>query len=82
MVRTYVPMGPTPIRREWWPRAHLSAIGAISPDGQRYCQSQSCALDSVEVVTCLEHLRREMSGRRLRIWDGAPIQRRHVMQEL
>jgi transposase len=81
VVRTYAPVGHTPLLREWWTRDHLSAISAISPEGKRYFQSQDRALDSVDVVAFLEHLLREVSGRMVIIWGGAPIHRSHVTQE-
>jgi transposase len=67
--------------RDWWPRAHLSAMAAISPVGTRYCRSQDHALASTAGGAFLEHLRREVSGRMVRIGEGAPIPRRHLMQE-
>src|SRR5919109_5063573 len=36
VVRTYAPVGQTPVLREWWTRDHLSAISAISPQGKLY----------------------------------------------
>ena len=81
MVRTYAPVGQTPILREWWTRDHLSAISAISPEGKLYFQSQNRALDSGDVVAFLEHLLREVSGRMVLIWNGAPIHRSHVIRE-
>jgi transposase len=81
VVRTYAPVGQTPILREWWTRDHLSAISAISPEGKLYFHCQDRALDSVDVVAFLEHLLREVSGRMVIIWDGAPIHRSHVTQE-
>jgi transposase len=80
-VRTYAPVGQTPILREWWTREHLSAISAISPEGKLYFHGQDRALDSGDVVAFLGHLLREVSGRRVIIWDGAPIHRSHVTQE-
>jgi transposase len=76
-VRTYAPVGQTPILREWCTRDHLSAISAISPEGKLYFHSQDCALDSSDVVAFLEHLLREVPGRLVIIWDGAPIHRSH-----
>jgi transposase len=38
-------------------------------------------MDSADVVAFLEHLLREVSGRMVLIWDGAPIHRSHVIQE-
>ncbi len=81
MVRTYAPVGQTPILREWYTRDHLSAIAAISPEGKLYFHSQGDAIDSVDVVAFLEHLLREVSGRMVIIWDGAPIHRSHVIKE-
>jgi transposase len=81
VARTYAPVGQTPLLREWCTRDHLSAISAISPEGQLYFQSQNCALDSSDVVAFLEHLLREVSGRMVLIWDGAPIHRSQVIKD-
>jgi transposase len=81
VVRTYAPVGQTPILRAWWTRDHLSAISAMSPEGKLYFQSQDRALDSADVVAFLEHLLREVSGWMVLMWDGAPIPRRHLIQE-
>lgn len=74
-------MGQTPILREWWTREHLSAISALSPEGKLYCLCQGHALNSDDVVAFLEHLLREVPGRMVIIWDGAPIHRSHVIKE-
>ena len=81
VVRTYAPVGQTPILREWCSRDPLSAISAISPEGKRYCHCQSHALDSGDVVAFLEHLLREVPGRMVLIWDGSPIHRSHTIKE-
>jgi transposase len=81
VVRTSAPVGQTPVLREWWTRDHLSAISAISPEGKLYVHGQDRALDAVDVVAFLEHLLREVSGRMVTIWGGAPIHRRHATQE-
>jgi transposase len=81
VVRTYAPVGQTPILREWCTRDHLSAISAISPEGKLYFHSQDRALDSSDVVAFLEHLRREVPGRLVILWDGAPIHRSHTIRE-
>jgi DDE superfamily endonuclease len=73
VVRTYAPVGHTPILREWWTRDHLSAIRAVSPEGQLYCSCQNCSLNSEDVVALLEHLRREVPGRMVIIGDGHPF---------
>jgi transposase len=81
VVRTYAPVGQTPILREWWTRDHLSAISAISPEGQLYFHSQDSAINSDDVVAFLEHLLREVPGQMVNIWDGAPIHRSHRIKE-
>jgi transposase len=81
VVRTYAPVGQTPILREWCTRDHLSAISAISPEGKLYFRSQDCALNSDDVVGFLEHLLREVPGRMVLIWDGSPIHRSHTIKE-
>ncbi len=80
-MRTYAPIGQTPILREWWTRDHLSAISAISPAGKVYFHSQDCAINSADVVAFLEHLLREVPGRIVVIWDGSPIHRSQTIQE-
>jgi transposase len=81
VVRTYAPVGQTPILRDWYTRDHLSAISAISPEGKLYFRSQDRAINSDDVVAFLEHLLREVPGRMIIIWDGAPIHRSHTIRE-
>ena len=81
VVRTYAPMGQTPVLREWCTRDHLSAISAISPEGKLYFHSQDRAIDAADVVMVLEPLRREVPGRMVLIWDGSPIHRSHTIKE-
>jgi transposase len=80
VVRTYAPVGQTPILRDWWTRDHLSAMSAISPEGKLYFRSQDRAINSDDVVAFLEHLLREVPGRLVLIWDGAPIHRSHTIR--
>jgi transposase len=80
-VRTYAPVGQTPILREWYTRDHLSAISAISPAGKLYFYSQDRAINSDDVIMFLEHLLREVPGRMVIIWDGAPIHRSRTIRE-
>jgi transposase len=81
VVRTYAPVGHTPILEEWWTREHLSAISAISPEGKLYFRCQEGALNSADVVAFLEHLLREVPGHMVVIWDGAPIHRSQVIKD-
>jgi transposase len=79
-VRTSAPMGHTPSLREWWPRAHLSALSARSPEAKRSCAGQDRPINAEEVAALLEPLLRASPGRMVMLWDGAPIHRRHVVQ--
>jgi transposase len=80
-VRTDAPVGQTPLVRDWWTRAHLSALSAISPEGKVYVRSQDRAINADDVVAFLEPLLREVPGRMGLIWDGAPIHRSHTIRE-
>jgi len=75
VVRTYAPVGETPIIRAPLSRDHLSAISGITPGGQLYLLLQERAIKSVDVVRFLKHLLRHMPGKLLLLWDGAPIHR-------
>jgi hypothetical protein len=81
VVRTDAPTGQTPILREWWTRDHLSAISAISPEGQRSFHCQDSAINSADVVAFLPPLRREVPDRMVIIWDGAPMHRSRVVHD-
>ena len=43
LVRTYAPVGQTPILRVPLTRDHLSAIGGITPQGRLFMQTQERA---------------------------------------
>jgi transposase len=81
VARTYAPIGQIPILREWCTHDHLSAISAISPEGKLYFHSQDHPINSHDVVRFLEHLLREVAGRMVLIWDGAPIHRGQAIKD-
>jgi transposase len=64
----------------WWTHAHLSAISAVSPKGQRYFHCQDRSINSTDVVAFLAHLLREVPGRLVILWDGAPSYRSQLIQ--
>jgi hypothetical protein len=80
VVRTDAPVGQTPSLRAWWTRAHLSAISAMSLEGTRSFHAQDRAINSADVVAFRQHVLREVSGRMIIIWDGAPMPRSQVIQ--
>src|SRR5690349_24534410 len=62
-------------------RDHLSAIGAVTMQGRLLLAVQDPALRGQHVVRFLRHLLRQIPGRLLVIWDGAPIHRNQGVQE-
>ncbi len=81
VVRTYAPVGKTPVLHEHLSRDHLSAISAISLEGKLYMHEQDKALRGPDVVKFLRHLLRQIAGKLLVIWDGSPIHRRKAVKE-
>lgn len=74
-VRTYALAGQTPVLKVPLTRDHLSTIGGITPQGRIFMQSQDHSYKSPDVVRFLQLLLREIPGKLLVIWDGAPIHR-------
>jgi hypothetical protein len=75
VVRTYAPVGKTPILKENLTRDHLSAMSAITLEGKLYMIEQERAFKGEDVVRFLKHLLRQIPGKLLLIWDGSPIHR-------
>ena len=82
LVRTYAPVGQTPILRVPLTRDHLSAIGGITPEGRIFMQMQEHAYRAQDVVGFLRLLLRKIPGKLLVIWDGAPIHRAKVRKRI
>lgn len=80
-MRTYAPIGQTPILRAPLSYDHLSSISAITPEGRLLMQVQDHAYTSTEVVRFLRHLLRHIAGKLLIIWDGAPIHRSQTIKD-
>ena len=76
VVATWAPRGQTPVLTAPLSKQHLSAIGAITPDGRILCRVvEDRALTGVDVVRFLRHLLQHIPGQLLVIWDGASIHR-------
>lgn len=80
-VRTYAPIGQTPSLKVKLTHDHLSAIGGIPPEGRIFMQTQDHSYKGPDVVGFLQILLREISGKLLVIWDGAPIHRCGVIKD-
>jgi transposase len=78
--RTYAPIGRTPVLRVKLTRDHLSTISGITPEGKLYMLVQEKPFRSAGVINFLEHLQRQIPGKLLIIWDGAPIHRSKVIK--
>ena len=78
-MRTYAPVGETPILHHTLSRDHLSVIGAVGLHARLYFQVHEVAISSAEVIRFLSHLRRLIPGKLL--WDGAPIHRSKAIRQ-
>jgi hypothetical protein len=72
-VRTSAPVGKTPILRVPLTRDHLSALGALTPQGRLFMPVQDHSYQGEEVVRFLKRLLTKIPGKLLIIWDGSPI---------
>ena len=80
VVRTYAPVGQTPVVKEYLSHDHLSAMSGITPEGKLYMTVQDHSYKGPDVVHFLRHLLRHISGKLLVLWDGAPIHRSKVVK--
>jgi transposase len=81
VVRTYAPIGKTPVLYEQLSREHLSAISAITEEGKLYMMEQDRAFKGPDVVRFLKHLLGRIAGKVLVVWDGSPIHRAKAVKE-
>jgi transposase len=81
VVRTYAPVGETPILHENFTRDHLSAMSGITLEGKLYMLEQDRAFKGEDVVRFLKHLMHQIPGKLLVIWDGSPIHRSRAVKD-
>ncbi len=81
VVRTYAPVGETPIIECRLTYDHLSAISGITPQGKYCTMVQARSFKSPDVVRFFKHLLRHIPGKILVIWDGAPIHRGRAVKD-
>lgn len=79
-MRTWAPVGQTPLLRCKLTRDHYSVISAITPTGELYLGMQTEAYDSAAVIAFLEQLLCTIEGKLLIIWDGATIHRSRTIK--
>ena len=80
-MRTWAPVAKTPVIRRKLAYEHPSAISAISITGELYPAVQDHSYKGPDVIRFLERLLREIPGKLLLIWDGAPIHRSRAVKE-
>ncbi len=81
VVRTYAPIGQTPVLHEQLTRDHLSVMSGITPEGKLLMLEQERAFKGPDVVRFLKHALRQVPGKLLVIWDGSPIHRGQVVKD-
>ncbi len=81
VARTYAPVGQTPVLRAPLSHDHLSVISALTPDGRLFTHVQEAAFRGPAIVAFLRQLLRQVRGKLLVIWDGAPIHRCQLVKE-
>ncbi len=83
VARTYAPRGQTPVLRVPLTRDHLAAISALSPDGRLFLFThvQTEPFRGPAIVAFLRQLLRQIRGKLLVIWDGAPIHRCRAVKD-
>ena len=81
VVRTYAPIGQTPVLHEQLTRDHLSVMSGITPEGKLLMLEQERAFKGPDVVRFLKHALRQVPGKLLVIWDGSPIHRGQAVKD-
>ena len=84
LLRTWAPVGRTPVIRRKLSREHLSAISAVSAvsmTGELYLAAQDHSYEGADIISFLEQLLEEIEGSLLVIWDGAPVHRSRAVKE-
>jgi DDE superfamily endonuclease len=81
VVRTYAPVGQTPVLHERLTRDHLSAMSAITLEGKLYMKEQDRAFKAEDAVRFLKHLMHQIPGKLLVVWDGSPIHRGRAVKD-
>jgi transposase len=76
VVRTYAPVGMTPVLRGKQSRDHISVMGGLTPQGKVYTLARQEPLNGLHCIEFLVHLGWVAGDRLLVIWDGSPIHRR------
>ena len=80
-VRTWAPLGQTPVLRVPYVHEHLTVISGITPDGRLFQQVLDHGVRSVDSVRFLWHLLQYIEGKLLVLWDGLPAHRAEIVRQ-
>ncbi len=72
VLRTYAPVGHTPVVKEYLSHDHLSAMSGITPEGKLYMTVQESSYKGPDVVSFLQHLLRHIPGKLLVLLGPSP----------
>ena len=75
ILKTYAPIGETPVLKVFHTRDHLSMMSAITPQGWLFTRTRYEALNGMDSVHFLTHVHSQTERKLLVIWDGSPIHR-------
>jgi transposase len=81
ILRTYAPIGETPVLKVLHTRDHLSMMSAITPQGWLFTRTRYEALNGMDSVHFLTHVRSQTDRKLLVVWDGSPIYRTTDVQD-
>ena len=81
VVKTYAPIGKTPILRKKVSREKVNVISGITEDGRLYTNMKEGTMRAENVVSFLKHLQHCIKRKLLVIWDGARIHRSKKIKE-
>jgi DDE superfamily endonuclease len=81
VVRTYAPIGQTPVLREELSRDHLSVMSGITLEGKLLMVEKDGAFEGPDVVSFLKYALRQIAGKLLVVWDGSPIHRSKAVKK-
>ena len=81
VVRTYAPVGTTPILHERLSRDHLSVMSGTTLEGKLYMIERERAFKGEDAVRFLKHLMRKIPLKLLVIWDGSTILRSRAVKD-
>jgi len=81
LLRTYAPIGETPVLKVFQTHDHLSMMSAITPQGWLFTRSSYEALTDMDSVHFLIHMHSQIEQKLLVVWDGSPIHRNVDVRE-